>query len=249
MEAKSMNAQLGFQLRPAQPYDLAYFVPHSGVANAVAQLELALDSLQADTRQFQTIHLSGPKGVGKRHLAEGYALRAKEVGLRAEVFDLSELTSLSEDDVVQRFVSQYELLKSCGGLCISFSQQHPKELTANPHLLSRLLAGLFLQLDFPQEQELRPLLYSLSERHNLRLSERTMAYLERRIPLDPLSFADIFARVSRISFREGKPAGMRVVRQALELDIEARSSEETDEDSKESGRIKFGKGEHTTESV
>lgn len=254
MGTKPQNSQLGFQLQPSQPYDLAYFVPHSGVAEAVAQFEFALEALQDNPTLFRNIHLVGPKGVGKRHLAQGYALKARALGVRAEVFDLSELSSLNEAGLLEGFVSEYEQVKSQGGLLLSFSQQHPKELTENPHLLSRLLAGLFLQLDFPREEELRPLLYSLSERHNLRLSERTMSYLERRIPLDPLSFADIFARVSRISFREGKPAGMSVVRQALELDIEAgaakaQRSSATEQEKKTSVDITFGKGEHTTESV
>ncbi len=226
MAGNSMKEQLGFELQPQQPHDLSYFIPHSGVVEAVGLFELALDAIRADAKTFRAIYVFGPKGSGKRHLCAGYRTRARDVGMDVDLFDFAQLAAQFtgegelSDAVVERFVSTYERLRAKGGLLISFASIDPGSLTDNPHLRSRLFAGASAQLHYPREEELRPLLSSLSERHNLRLSERTMAYLEKRIPLDPLSFEDIFDKVNRISLGEGKPASMSVVRQVLGVEAE-----------------------------
>ena len=95
------------------------------------------------------------------------------------------------------------------------SKHPPKAATTNPHLQSRLLASEMIQLKYPEEEELKPLLCSLLERHNLHLSEASMAYILKHSPRDPLSFESIFARINEISLISSRPANQRTVREAM----------------------------------
>jgi chromosomal replication initiation ATPase DnaA len=78
-----------------------------------------------------------------------------------------------------------------------------------------LLAGQAVLLDFPREEECVPILHSLLERLNLKLTNRAIDYLIRRMPRNPLSFEVILAKISAESFSLSKPAGLSVVRKIV----------------------------------
>ena len=67
-----------------------------------------------------------------------------------------------------------------------------------------------------KEEELSPILNSLLERKNMKLSERSVAYLLRRLPREPLSFDAIFARINELSLEESRPAGLGVIRELID---------------------------------
>ena len=90
-----------------------------------------------------------------------------------------------------------------------------EQLSENPHIMSRLNSLTALSLDYPSEEELRPILNSLAERNNLKLSDTNLDYLLKRLPLKPLSFANIFARVDELSLTDGKPAKRSVLKEAV----------------------------------
>ena len=56
---------------------------------------------------------------------------------------------------------------------------------------------------------------SLLERHNLRLADNSLQYLLKRLPRDPLSFDAIFGKINELSFQQGKPARLGLVRQVV----------------------------------
>lgn len=210
-------SQLALALRPAEPYALSYFVTHSGVVDAVSYLERLIEEAVADHTAFHLVYLYGPRGAGKRHLVEGYYRAATSRAYPEDrclrfCFDSLALP----DDAVAGFVAAYERCRSAGGVILAAGESHPSELSENPHLTSRLLSGNLFALCYPREEELRPILVSLMERRNLRLSERSLDFLLRRLPLDPLSFDTIFDRISELCYQQGKGAGFKAVRTILQ---------------------------------
>lgn len=228
MLVRSSAGQLGFDLRPVEPFALQYFVSHSGVAEAYAELDAAVHEVASEPHRFRSFYIYGPKGSGRRHLVQGFRLKAQELGLSLDSFyelELPSETGAISDETVREAISAYEQLRAEGGIFALRGRFSPAETSENPHLTSRLLAGSVLRLQYPAEEELRPLLLSLLERRNLRLSERSIAYLVKRIPLAPLSFDSIFDKISQISLGEGKPARLGVLRQALSEESEGRNDD------------------------
>ncbi len=204
--------QLSFTLTPRAPYALSYFVTHCGVAEAVFIISAAVEELLSDPGVFRSVYVYGPRGSGKTHILRGYADEAISRGLApAKIFiiDLQQPVSPGES------ISRFEELRASGGLVFIEGRYPPAEQTSDPHLRSRLLLGSVQELRYPPEEELPPVLLSLLERRNMKMSEQTIQYILRRTPSDPLSFSDIFARIDRLSLRQGRPAGLAVAREVL----------------------------------
>lgn len=215
----SKAAQLGLPLAPQQPYSLSYLVPHSGIAQAAAVLDAAVARAVEDRSSFQSFYLHGSSGAGKTHLAEGYAEAARGAGVPNERIVVLDFDRKPEsEDWIPAYVSEYERLKREGGLLIAAGRAHPEHLTGNAHALSRFRAGEIVPLRYPAEEELRPLLASLSERRNLKLSERNLNYLIRRLPVNPLSFEAIFANIDQLCIAQGRPARLGVIQEVMKED-------------------------------
>ncbi len=213
--------QLLFDLRPPNPWALKYFVTHSGVVEAVRVLDHALSKVLDSPESFAFVYLYGQQGLGKSHLIEGYAQSALEKGLSDEAvysYELLSETDVTEESWTGDFVAVYEKLKASGGLLLAAAEKAPASLSKNPHLRSRFLTAQNVRVSAPSEEELRPILCSLLERRNLKLSERGLDYLLKRLPLSPLSFDNIFARISELSSSELRPANFSVVREVFKED-------------------------------
>lgn len=200
-----MGQQLNFSLQPSDPYSPNYFVRHSGVSEAWDFIADACRQHIANPSYFQLIFVHGPQGVGKTHLLEAS---------RAESAHNFAIVRLSEIDTAA-FIDQYERCRTAGGILCVEADCAPNEATNDPHIRSRLLNGTILKLEYPAEGELRPLIESLLERHNLRLSETSIEYLLRRLPLDPLSFSNIFAKISDVSLGRYDSARLGIIRELL----------------------------------
>jgi len=210
------NEQLSLNLTPTEPYSLKYFVPHQGVAEGVAVLEQAVKEFQSGASRFVMVYLYGPAGAGKTHLLNGYAKLALTDEVASERVVVRDLNDYNEsDEWVREFISTFERLKADGGLLLISAANSPDDATSNPHVLSRLLSGSVVSVDYPPEEELEPLILSLLERRNLRLGARSINYLLKRIPRDPLSFDVIFGKISELSFSTQKPAKLGVVREVV----------------------------------
>ena len=210
--------QLTFELNPVEPNSLGYFVPHSGVSDAYQTLVELLDP-SAERTDFNFFYIVGPAGSGKSHLINGLIHELKAAGYSPESvasFDPVDENGEPGDEMVARFIAQYEDKRSRGGVVFCASRKMPLEASSNPHLNSRLLAGNILELNYPREEELAPLIDSLLERNNLSLSEKSISFLLKRLPKDPLSLETILARISELSLSEGKPARFGVVRNVVQ---------------------------------
>ena len=89
--------QLALNLRPTNPYDLQYFVPHSGVFAAWELLDRAIKEVLNNKTQFRLIYLYGPAGSGKTHLLLGFTQLA--------LADLEKNKIISYDDLIATKIS------------------------------------------------------------------------------------------------------------------------------------------------
>lgn len=220
MMALENNRQLIFRLEPREPHSLQYFVAHSGVAQAIAVCEHAIATVMANQETFSFVYVYGPEGSGKTHLVQGMIDAAEQRGLGKEkvsLYDLS-LDVAGDDASVSQFVSDYEGQKQRGGAFFVLARQAPQGLTTNPHLLSRLLSGVVVQVHYPKDDEIQALVASVLERKNLKLSSKTLSYLFRRLPRDPLSFVNILGKISEFSLVNKEGAKLSVVKRVMSED-------------------------------
>jgi chromosomal replication initiation ATPase DnaA len=124
----------------------------------------------------------------------GYIQQIKGTSSLKNVLAIDLEPHLQDKAWVPSFIELYDRLKREGGLLFIRAAKPPKDVTDNPHVLSRLLAGQAVLLDFPREEECVPILHSLLERLNLKLTNRAIDYLIRRMPRNPLSFEVILAK-------------------------------------------------------
>lgn len=209
--------QLPLPLQAQQHYSADYFVSHSGVADALRFFEESADRLQREPDFFQSLYLYGPPGVGKSHLLSMMRSSILRRGLPAGAFEGADFgaSDLPADAHVGEIVSRYEQLRTEGGLLVFASRFTPEGLTKNPHLLSRLRSSAIFEVRSPSIDELRPTLQSLLERRNLRLSERNLDYLLRRVPTNPLSLWGILAKMDDRALREGRTVSLHFIREIL----------------------------------
>jgi len=72
-----------------------------------------------------------------------------------------------------------------------------------------------IQLELPSEQEIRPIILSIAERQNIKLTERMISFLVKRLPLQPLSFHYILSRLNDYALEKGRPINEDVLREAV----------------------------------
>lgn len=208
--------QLTFHLAPVEPYSLSYFVPHSGVTEAYELLEHAI--AEVSEGGFRLVFLYGSSGTGKTHLLYGFRKRAEEQGIDPERICVCSLEQLlkNKSESIGEFVKTYDRLKSEGGLILVEARDifHPTD-DLDKHLSSRLLAGYSVKVGYPREEELRPLLLSLLERKNLKLTDYSLNYLLRWLPLDPLSLDRILTAINDLSLSNSRKVGQGLIREVL----------------------------------
>ncbi len=211
----SVSYQTTFPLKVSSPYSYRYFVPHSGVAEAYHHLQGLLKSVYlGGSNAFSMTYIHGPAASGKQHLREGFREQLLELGVDPARYCLAGLPESEAGEA--EFVANYERIRTVGGLVLVTGLQSPESVPLSPHTRSRLLAGSVFRVAMPHDSELRPVVQSLLERHNLRLSDYSVDFLIRRLPRDLLSFDQIFDKIDELSLPNRRPATLGTVRQALE---------------------------------
>jgi chromosomal replication initiation ATPase DnaA len=212
--------QLSLSLQPTNRYSLDYFVSHSGVSEAYSILKEYLASCNTNGRSFLSVYLYGGRGVGKTHLANGFKQELVASGMGEQEIGFLDIRSgdgkslMLGDDEVSNFIATFERLKSTSGLLIVIANSLPEEVTSNPHFLSRIYHGVLCRIDLPSEEEIVPVICSLAERRNLKLSASSISYLVKHLPRDLLSFDSILARINELPVEGnlGKLAGSNSIR-------------------------------------
>ena len=207
--------QLHFELNPKNPFSIDYFVPHTGVLDAIASIEQTVNTYLNDKSTFELLCFSGPKGSGRTHLIEAYRSRLSEAGVSKVLMPAFDFDVEPREVEVAQFVSSYEETKKRGGILFVKSLRKVKEVSSNPHVQSRLLNGIIANLSLPSEAELEALVASIAERRNLRLPERSVSYLLKRTAKDSLSISQIIKQIDELALSTGKPASLSTVRRVL----------------------------------
>lgn len=209
--------QIPLSLPAGSPFALEYFVPHSGVAESLEILDQALLRLVQRPEEFINIFLTGVSGVGKSHFLAMIREKASLLGIADSSLSIFEFEGIAadDDDTVSLLISTYEQRKAHGGIFLLASRLPAGEFTLNPHLGSRVKSAVILELLPPTIEELRPTLISLLERRNLRLSDRSIDYILKRVPTNPLSLWTILARIDDLALRQGRAVGLHFIREIL----------------------------------
>ena len=208
----SRAQQLSIRLEHSPDSAEYYFVPHSGVRDALDGLRRNLSEF-TESGGFRPIHLHSSPGLGKTHLLSIIRADAERSGVMESVsiFDDPIRDAIAEDDIARTYIAAFEHAKSRGGIVIFASESLPE----NPHIRSRLLSSERFSLAPPREEELQPLVISLCERHNLKLTESNVEYLLERTSANPLSLSLILGKIDDLSLTQGRPARRAVLREIL----------------------------------
>lgn len=212
--------QLSLKLPHISRFSLEYFIPHSGAMQAFSAMRDAIDTVIKSPAKSRMVYLFGAEGTGKTHLLKGFELEARGRGIAPErlLFCdnwLAEAESLAAD--TSAFVSSYQCIKTTGGVIVVASRYSPPALTKDPHVLSRALSGMVVELRYPRAEEMMPLLISLLERENLRLSEQSLETLFKLIPANPAACERIFSQLSEYLAQTGQSGTMRSIRTFLKV--------------------------------
>jgi chromosomal replication initiation ATPase DnaA len=206
-----MSVQLPFHFAPFASYSLDCFITHSGVLEGYQLLESLVTHLQSTPDSFEMVYLYGPSGVGKKHLAFGFQKRAEQSGIPCFIaiwntsqglflYEQGEMTPLPSE----RFISHYQEMKSRGGIAIVMSSKLVDITSMDPHIGSRFFSGQVISLEYPQEEELYPVLRSLLERYHIRLSDARMRKIIELVPAIPVYFEEISRKINQLIEERGR---------------------------------------------
>lgn len=212
------SRQVSLPLNSQRRYGLEYLVTHSGIVEAQQALNQALSSFLTDSSSFYFIYIFGPEGSGKTHLAAVFQERASSLGIASEQIAVYEDLFRNEqcsEEIVGQFVADYQRLKASGGIFLTTAAVPPRILPTDSHVISRCLSGMVVELQYPALSELRPVVISLLERENLRLSDKQITDILRLLPGNPLSCKEILAKVSEAALSVSARSTYRVISELL----------------------------------
>lgn len=202
-----MEVEKKTQLRFALEAAHEELLEHSGIVVALARVRDALEN--GERTAFSLFTIDGPRGSGKSHFLRAIADEAKAKGRVLRSFDFG--SGEPDDSLVSGFIDAYESMKSSGGTLIVADGRR----VANPHVASRVAFAIPLELDYPRDEELRPLVKVLLERRGLRFAEPMIDFVLSRVPADPLSLSSIFAKIDELSMADGRRPNRALVRAAI----------------------------------
>ena len=201
--------QKHFHFEPISEESPEYFIMHSGVMESYQK---ALQVIEGGLLDGGLLYVYGPKGCGKTHFCEVLLSRARALNLPFRYLRLEGDKIFTGDRVeidASAFISAYQELKGQSGLLVVEGDEFPNHESefsesVRPHVLSRLLSGELLKLDNPQEEELRPVLMALLERHHLRLKSSQLDLILSRVPAVPDYFRIISEALTELLPNVGK---------------------------------------------
>lgn len=185
--------QLPLQFSQSFSYRGDQFVEHSGVRPVVDQLESCAPGV------FRAFSVVGGRRAGKTHLSIFALERLLATGFKGTLCVAPDLRAvdlptvdtalavciddaqkiLETDEGVGAFVALYEQVRQSSGVLVICSDTPLS--SPNPHLQSRFAALTSLELGLPAREDVKPLLYALARQRGLKLTDREVSFLERRL--------------------------------------------------------------------
>jgi chromosomal replication initiation ATPase DnaA len=214
--------QLGLQLTERISYEGKGFVVHHGVQEAVLEAYAA-----AKIDGFACRFFVGAKRTGKTHMSVRIAEAiAADHGLIPRFIDgahvesffsqtvptlkLSRFDAFIIDDMHEYFqklspgmsgpfVSFYEAVRVAGGKLYFFSAQPKEQFLVDEHILSRLNASVAPELVAPAEEEIPALINALARQRGIKLKDKKIGFVSRRVPRDIVGIENYLSRVLHLS--------------------------------------------------
>jgi chromosomal replication initiation ATPase DnaA len=185
------------------------------------------------------LHLDGPAGSGKSHLAAIWAARAGAgiVAARAiesaSVLDLASAKALVIEDVDDGPLDEpalFHLLNLARErrLPVLFTSAHTLDVNrvATPDLLSRLRLAPSVALGFPDDELLRAVLVKLFGDRQLAVEANVVAYLATRIERSLAAAAAIVAALDREALSRGRRVTRAIAAELIGTDSDPDLEEE-----------------------
>jgi len=193
--------QLSLSLETSEPFSSHFFVPHSGMSDALEVLEKVVEDLKEEQVAYRSVFVYGDSGCGKSHLLSIYHKQLVALNINVSLFSCDQLVTAQS---VGAFVDTVERLKLSGGVVLiegrSLAVCESGDLA--PHVNSRVLGGYAVKVSQPLENELKPLVLALLERRGLRFTDYSIDQLIRNLPAQTTTFNSIIQAIDEVSLRE-----------------------------------------------
>lgn len=199
-----------FKFEPVHDEIGKYFILHSGICEEFNSAKLCIDQCANPEGRGEgiVVFVYGPKGSGKTSFITVLSEYCAERRVACRRFLISEGNSFTDLESGESFeadaiVSVYQDNKMNRGVLFFEATDVPDLVVSDPHVSSRLLSGTMCCLSYPQEEELRPILISLLERHYLRLRDKHIDEILQRVPAVPTYFELITQEIEELISEEG----------------------------------------------
>lgn len=205
-----MKEQLNFHFAPLDNHLLDYFIPHSGVSVAFEICTKLVSEVLEKPKTFYNIFLHGPSGVGKRHLSKGLLFLLVQHNIECIIFKISnqDILKIEGSETISfsipEFISAYQKMKSSGGIIFILGEMIPDKDEIDPHFFSRLFSAHVIEMNYPSDEELYPILVSLLERHHLRLEQKKLKKIIESVPAKPNYFEAISYKINQLIKERGR---------------------------------------------
>lgn len=186
--------QLPLPLAQRIVFERTNFISHGGVSKIIEGI-----SETVFKNAFSLSVVEGAAGFGKSHLAVFLAGTLLERGLEVSLVDGTDNSELFQnrrvlliDDADQilsqmvkkhsgPFVDLVERRRIAKQAIVVFSQPSLLELGFDDHVLSRLRAGIWHQIQAPKEEEVPAVISALARQRGIELSKEQISFLARRL--------------------------------------------------------------------
>lgn len=228
-----MADQLSLNIRETLAYSARHFCKHQGVLNSFNGIVQTFTE-----KRFAIIFVQGARRSGKTHMAVALSDVAAGLGVYPRLFDGQQLVeksrSLSDaseqvvliDDIDSylstvtpgqsgSFVTFVEHHRMLGSTIVLFSEKGIQDLPCDGHVKSRLLAAVVDVIGAPAEDDLVAVLQAMAMQRGIRLSDRKVQYLTKRVPREIPALEEYLDRLYQLSRTLGKSVQFPVLADAL----------------------------------
>ncbi len=177
------------------------------------------------------VYLWGPRGSGKTHLLQAFAIEAGENGQLARYVAAGESIDaengehvIAADDAHRLdMVGQlalfdlYNRFRTEGGTLVSAGDRPPGDLPLREDLRTRLGAGLVLRLEPLTDEEKTAAISVHGRRRGLELAPELVDYLLTHVTRDMGTQMAIIDTLDRVSLERKRPITLPLLREVLQL--------------------------------
>jgi chromosomal replication initiation ATPase DnaA len=229
-----IQEQLSLNITPRLAYGVEGFALHAGVATIVENI---VASLHLDN--FFVSYVHGGARTGKTHLSiyladrisrlgrfprlisgeeilqRGESLTPQEQGEVLLVDDLDRFLLAQCDEASGPFVRLVEAYRLRAAPILFLATVPMEELPHDGHVMSRLRAGSAFTILEPAEDEMRLLIELMAKQRGIRITQRTMSFLLKRLPRSIPEIESYLQRVEYLSTLFGRSMALDLFADAL----------------------------------